>query len=133
MPGAGLPATGAGAPISVPVLPVPAPAMATGPAAAGPRPPAAPSPAAPARPASESPPVRQTQPVENILAGQPPVPTRLGYGEPLRTAGTSQLAALALPGVVGILILTAAGGVVGYRQAKAGQTVRARGTARFMN
>ena len=33
---------------------------------------------------------------------------------------------------VGLLALTALGGVVGYRQARAGQLVRAAGTARFL-
>ncbi len=35
-------------------------------------------------------------------------------------------------GLAGILVLTGAGGLVGYRQAKAGHAVRAGGTARFM-
>lgn len=135
VPGVGLPATGAGAPITLPVLPVVAPAAGAGPGIGAPRAvEAPPAPAAPPRVAQEPPPARPVEPVENALAGsRPPAPTRVGYGDTLRTAGTSQLAALALPGVVGILILTALGGVVGYRQAKAGQTVRARSTARFMN
>ncbi|WP_040541707.1 hypothetical protein [Mycolicibacterium vaccae] len=58
---------------------------------------------------------------------------RVGYGEYLRAAGLSQIAALALPGLAGLLALTGAGGLVGYRQAKAGQGVRTGGTARFMN
>jgi hypothetical protein len=57
---------------------------------------------------------------------------RIGYTDYLRTAGLPQVAALAVPGVAGILVLTAAGGLVGYRQAKAGHAVRS-GTARFMN
>lgn len=132
VPGVGLPAAGAGAPISLPALPVVAPAAGAGPGIGTPRAAGtAPSPAAPPRTVPEPPPAR---PVENFLAGSPPpAPTRVGYGETLRTAGTSQVLALALPGVVGILVLTAAGGVVGYRQARAGQAVRARGTARFMN
>jgi hypothetical protein len=35
-------------------------------------------------------------------------------------------------GLSGLIVLTAAGGVVGYRQAKAGLAVRAAGTARFL-
>ncbi|MEW5809407.1 MAG: hypothetical protein AB1925_08130 [Actinomycetota bacterium] len=132
VPGVGLPATGAGAPITLPVLAAPAPAAMAGAGGGGPG--AVGGPAAPRQIVSEAPPARQGSPVENFLAGSPPPsPIRVGYGETLRTAGTSQLAALALPGVVGILVLTAAGGFVGYRQAKAGQAVRARGTARFMN
>ena len=57
---------------------------------------------------------------------------RIGYTEYLRTAGLPQVAALAVPGIAGILVLTGAGGLVGYRQAKAGHAVRAGGTARFM-
>ncbi len=134
VPGVGLPTTGAGAPISLPVLPVVTPAVAGAGIGAPRAVEAASPPAAPPRIAPESPPARPVQPGENVLAGSPPpAPTRVGYGETLRTAGTSQLAALALPGVVGILVLTAAGSVVGYRQAKAGQAVRARDTARFMN
>jgi len=58
---------------------------------------------------------------------------RVGYAQYLRTAGMSQVAALAVPGVAGILVLTGAGGLVGYRQAKAGHAVRTGGTARFIN
>jgi hypothetical protein len=64
----------------------------------------------------------------------PPASTfRIGYGEKLRSAGMPQIVVLALPGVIGILILTGAGGLLGYRQAKAGQTVRSRAMTRFMN
>ena len=59
--------------------------------------------------------------------------SRVGYGEYLRSAGISQIAALALPGLAGILVLTGAGGLLGYRQAKAGHGVRSSGIARFMN
>ena len=41
------------------------------------------------------------------------------------------LAALALPGAGGLMILTAAGVRVGYRQAKAGFAVQTAGIARF--
>jgi hypothetical protein len=42
------------------------------------------------------------------------------------------LAALASPGVVGLLLLSAAGMFVGYRQAKAASMLRAVGIARFV-
>ena len=58
---------------------------------------------------------------------------RVGYAQYLRTANTAQIAALAVPGVVSILALTGAGGLVGYRQAKAGHVVRTGGAARFMS
>ncbi len=49
----------------------------------------------------------------------------------LAPASLSALAALALPGVGGLLILCAAGMRVGYRQAKAGLTMHASGISRF--
>jgi hypothetical protein len=58
---------------------------------------------------------------------------RIGYTNYLRNAGLSQVAALAVPGVAGMLVLTGAGGLVGYRQAKAGHAVHTTGTARFVN
>ena len=58
---------------------------------------------------------------------------RIGYTEYLRSAGLSQVAALAVPGVAGMLVLTGAGGLVGYRQAKAGHAVHTNGAARFVN
>jgi hypothetical protein len=58
---------------------------------------------------------------------------RIGYTEYLRSAGLSQVAALAVPGLGGMLVLTGAGGLVGYRQAKAGRAVHTIGTARFVN
>jgi hypothetical protein len=61
-----------------------------------------------------------------------PASYRAGYGEYLRTAGVAQMAAVAVPGVMGILALTGAGGLLGYRQARAGRTVRAGGSARFV-
>jgi hypothetical protein len=58
---------------------------------------------------------------------------RIGYTEYLRSAGLSQVAVLAVPGLAGMLVLTGAGGLVGYRQAKAGRAVHTSGTARFVN
>ena len=80
------------------------------------------------------------------LAGREPLPAsagsnvtvpadsyRIGYPDYLRSAGLSQVAALAVPGLAGMLVLTGAGGLVGYRQAKAGRAVHTSGTARFVN
>ncbi len=64
--------------------------------------------------------------------GAVPASYRAGYGSYLRTAGVGQMAAVAVPGVTGILVLTGAGGLLGYRQARAGRAVRAGGTARFV-
>ena len=57
---------------------------------------------------------------------------RMGYMEYLRAAGFGEVAAVAVPGFTGILILTGAGGLIGYRQARAGSTMRIGNTARFM-
>ncbi|ODR21600.1 hypothetical protein BHQ19_20700 [Mycolicibacterium porcinum] len=56
---------------------------------------------------------------------------RAGYTDYLRTANTMEIAAMALPGVTGMMALTGLGGLVGYRQAKAGRTVRI-DASRFM-
>jgi hypothetical protein len=56
---------------------------------------------------------------------------RMGYTEYLRAAGTWKVAAVALPGVTGMMVMVGAGGLLGYRQARATQTVRSSGTARF--
>jgi hypothetical protein len=64
-------------------------------------------------------------------AGLPPVSFRAGYTDYLRTANTMEIAAMALPGVTGMMALTGLGGLVGYRQAKAGRTVRI-DASRFM-
>jgi hypothetical protein len=69
-------------------------------------------------------------------AGNPAIPAptyRMGYGEYLRAAGLGEVAAVAVPGFTGILMLTGAGGLIGYRQARAGRSVRSAGTARFMS
>jgi hypothetical protein len=58
---------------------------------------------------------------------------RIGYSEYLRTAGVAQLVQVALPGIGGMLLLTASGGLIGYRQAKAGHSVRTRSIERFLN
>lgn len=58
---------------------------------------------------------------------------RAGYSTSLRTADTPELLALALPGLAGIMALTAAGGLIGYRQAKAGHALLAAGSARFLH
>lgn len=80
------------------------------------------------------PPAGRTPPPANVgsNAAAPNASYRIGYTEYLRTAGLPQVAALAVPGLVGILVLTGAGGFVGYRQAKAGHAVHVGGSARFM-
>jgi hypothetical protein len=77
---------------------------------------------------------RQPLPAATGGSAAMPVSThRVGYAPHLRGAGLSQMAASALPGLAGILILTGAGGLLGYRQAKAGQHLRPSGITRFIN
>jgi hypothetical protein len=122
------------APITLPVIVVPPVGIAGGGA-----PPAAPPgltpPAAPRAVTAEPPAGREPMPPANVgsnIAAPLSSSYRLGYAEYLRTAGLSHIAALAVPGVGGILVFTGAGGLFGYRQAKAGHMVRA-STARFIN
>jgi hypothetical protein len=120
------------APITLPVIVAPSVGIGGGGA-----------PAVPARPSLPEPPSAVTaeppagrKPVPASVGSNAAVPAssyRLGYGEYLRSAGLSQVAALALPGVAGILVLTGAGGLVGYRQAKAGHTVHTGSAARFIH
>jgi hypothetical protein len=56
---------------------------------------------------------------------------RQGYTQYLRTARVTELATLALPGVAGLLMITASGGAIGYRQANSSRFVRA-DAARFL-
>ena len=139
VPGVGMAGTGlSGAPVSVPVLvmaptgPGPGPTgLGAGPAGGG----AGSSfPAAPRQGPAQPPRVREPPPpTAGGTAALPASSFRVGYGEYLRSAGMAQIAVLAVPGVLGMLVLTGAGGFVGYRQAKAGQTVRHSGAGRYMN
>ncbi|MGH3675065.1 MAG: hypothetical protein ACRDU5_04890, partial [Mycobacterium sp.] len=87
-------------------------------------------PGLPGSPRGAEPPAGRERLPANI-GGNAAASYRIGYTQYLRTAGLPQVAALAVPGVGGILVLTGAGGLLGYRQAKAGHAVRS-GTARFM-
>jgi hypothetical protein len=103
---------------------------------AGLPPAAGPAPAAPAPTMIPQPPTGQFggQPLPTVAVNAPTVPGafRLGYPEVLRSADMGALIIATLPGVSGIVALTAAGGVLGYRQARAAQAVRATSIARFM-
>jgi hypothetical protein len=57
---------------------------------------------------------------------------RAGYSDYLRNAGQAQITAIAVPGAVAILLFTAGGGFIGYRQARAGHVIRAEGITRFL-
>ena len=87
-------------------------------------PPAAPLKLSP-RPAAPVP-----QPAESPAAL--PESNRAGYPAYLRDADLAEVAAVAVPGLVGIFGLTAIGGYLGFRQARAGYILRAAGTARFL-
>jgi hypothetical protein len=140
--------------------PVRAPLVIAPPPVAPPRPvapPAAPPvipPVAVAPPPAGGRPGSQVHVPNSIVAGAPPlmrgpaptpapppataavpveVPaTRLGYQRYLRTAKVTDMAVVALPGVVGLVLMTVSGTVIGHRQARAGHMLRHTGTARFM-
>jgi hypothetical protein len=115
-------------PITLPVIVAPAAGLGAG-SAGRPELPAAP------RAVSAEPPAGR-EPLPANVGSNLDVPVasyRVGYTDYLRNAGLSQVAALAVPGVAGMLVLTGAGGLVGYRQAKAGHAVHTNGTARFVN
>lgn len=99
--------------------------------------PAAPAAGAPVRPPAAPPPAPAPRVIPAVPAPQSPAsdappPERMGYPDDLRTAGTAAIAAQALPGLAAILGMTALGGVVGYRQARAGYVLRTAGAARFL-
>jgi hypothetical protein len=56
---------------------------------------------------------------------------RQGYPQYLRSARIPEVAVIAVPGLAGLLALTASGGVLGYRQANSGRYLRA-DAARFL-
>ncbi len=123
------------APIALPVIVVPPLALPGGAGGAGSGggasagvPPAAP------RAVTAQPPAERVSPPASVGSNvaTPNSSYRIGYTEYLRTAGLPQVAALAVPGLAGIMVLTCAGGLLGYRQAKAGHAVHVSGSARFI-
>jgi hypothetical protein len=66
---------------------------------------------------------RQPAPVGELGPQGIPVTFRAGYTDYLRTATAGDLAAVALPGTAGIFVITALGGLVGFRQARAAQAL----------
>jgi hypothetical protein len=107
----------------------PAPPVIVPPAIVLPPAPVVVPPGAPAgRPEPPASPIPMTQEprANNPLAppesfGPNPIPDsfRVGYPEYLRAATVPDLMVLALPGVAGMTLLTAAGGALGFRQARA--------------
>jgi hypothetical protein len=59
-------------------------------------------------------------------------PTQAGYPRYLRNPTVGELAAIALPGVAGLMFLTFSGGVVGYRQANSARFIRTSAAQRFL-
>ncbi len=117
--------------VTMPVLVAPPAAVGPGGGASAPAPQAPPAP----RGATAEPPAGR-EPLPATVGGNVTGPAstyRTGYTDYLRTAGMSEIALLAVPGVAGILLLTGAGGLVGYRQAKAGRAVHHSGASRFVN
>ena len=114
-----------------------APSLLPGPVARPVAPPVAAPPSIPAavpvRPAQMSAPAAPPPPPQRQGEGlQPPAPVRLGYPDDLRDADLAKVVSMALPGLAAMAGMTALGGVVGYRQAKAGYLLRAAGAGRFL-
>ena len=63
------------------------------------------------------------------LSGQA---TRVGYPRDFRNPTVDDLAALALPGLGGLILVTFGGSVLGYRQANSLRFVRPQGAQRFL-
>lgn len=62
---------------------------------------------------------RQPAPVGEFGPQGIPVTFRVGYPDYLRAATLGELAVVALPGAAGLFVITALGGLVGFRQARA--------------
>lgn len=75
--------------------------------------------------ASEAPPANTTAAMGNTAFRQ-------GYPQALRTARVGEVAVVAVPGLAGLLMLVAGGGVIGYRQANTMRYLRA-DAARFLH
>ncbi len=91
----------------------------------------APRPASwPASPPLSTPPAQQS--FEQGRGAHLPDGFRAGYAAYLRSASVRKIASVVLIGLTGLAALMAAGGLIGYRQARAGLAVRAAGAARFL-
>lgn len=122
--------------VQAPAAPVaPAPVVAPPvPVIPAPMPSAPPAGAPPAAPSAPSAPAPQSEPPASQPISVPAVPEsfRIGYADYLRTASTSDLLFAVLPGLGGIVLMTAAGGVAGFRQARAAQTLPSPQISRFL-
>lgn len=115
-----------------PVVVPPAPAV-TAPVPSAPVP-SAPPVAAPHAPSAPILPAHRPEPPAAQPLSTPPVPEsfRTGYADYLRQASTADLLWAVLPGLGGMVLMTAVGGAVGFRQARAAQTLPAPHIARFL-
>ncbi|MCV7113765.1 hypothetical protein H7I55_22660 [Mycolicibacterium setense] len=124
-------------PPTAPAVQAPAAPVAPAPVVAPPVPvipapmPSAPPAGAPSAPSAPAP---QSEPPASQPISVPAVPEsfRIGYADYLRTASTSDLLFAVLPGLGGIVLMTAAGGVAGFRQARAAQTLPSPQISRFL-
>jgi hypothetical protein len=122
------------APLPIPLRPAPPPAAPLGTAAgASPTPVVAADVAAGARvPLIRGSVQPSAGPASYTLMPMSGQATRLGYPRTLRNPTAGELAVLALPGVVGLLVLTFSGGFIGYRQANSARFIRSQAAARFL-
>ena len=91
-------------------------------------------------PQNAAPPLPIAAPLAPLASG-PAAPARASVPPPAKlppssmlpqATGVAEAVRQALPGLVGLAVLTVGGGLLGYRQAKAGFALRAAGTARFL-
>jgi hypothetical protein len=78
------------------------------------------------------PPAAPAKPAATSLAPMSEQATRGGNGRYLRNPTAGELAAVALPGVAGLLFLTFSGGFIGYRQANSVRFIRTEDAGRFL-
>lgn len=113
-------------PVVLPPVPVVVPPAPSG----GGGVPAAP-PAAPSTPHRNLPTAQAPQPSAPVIRAVPET-FRVGYADYLRAANTTDLLFAVLPGLAGMVLLTAAGGAVGFRQARAARDLPSPQIARFL-
>lgn len=112
--------------LPLPPLPEVAPPAPSGGGGAPAAPPPAPSAPHVTAPSAQSP--------KHAAPTIPAIPEtfRIGYADYLRASSTTDLIFAVLPGLAGMVLLTAAGGAVGFRQARAARTLPEQQIARFL-